>query len=265
MKWIAALCAALSICCTICAQETKLEFEAASIKPVTGARNSSGCEGGPGSNDPTTFRCQNISLTFLLIYAFQVNYDQVQGPDWMKSQSFDVVARVAPGSTYDQFTVMLQHMLAARFGLSAHRETKEVTRFQLVVAKGGAKLKPAAQDSAAQNPPGAQEKEGYPALGKQGMAIADGRARFKDPHAEMNAVAGMLSGQLGRPVMNATNIEGAYDVDLVWVTEARAAQGDSGPTLMRAIQEQLGLKVESSKGPYEYLVVDHMEKQPTAN
>jgi len=257
---------AVFLCCAINAQtQTEPEFEAVSVKPVEGARNAASCDGGPGTNDPTTFRCHGVSLTFLLIYAFKVNYDQVQGPDWLKSQTFDLMARIAPGSTYDQFRVMLQNMLAERFGLRSHRETKEVTMFQLVVAKSGAKLKPAAQEPATQNAPNALEREGYPAPGREGMSIIDGRARFKSPHAEMNAIAGLLSGQLGRPVSNATNLPGEFDIDLHWVTEARSAQGDNGPTLLRAIEEQLGLRVESRKGSYAYLVVDHMDKLPTEN
>jgi uncharacterized protein (TIGR03435 family) len=137
---------------------------------------------------------------------------------------------------------MLQNLLADRFQLKLHRESKDAPIYALVVAKNGPKLKESA--------PGAQ--------GSIGMSQGNLSARG----VPVAALADQLSGpvfQLGRPVIDRTGISGIYDFTLDWASD------DSAPSVFTALQEQLGLKLEAQKGSVEVLVVDSMERKPSAN
>ncbi len=267
-----------SACCAISAQtDTKLEFEVVSIKlsQPDPRGYTVGCKGGPGSEDPTTFRCTNMSFTNLLARAFEVRYDQVQGPDWLKTQMFEISARVPPNTTAVEFRTMLQNMLTDRFKMATHRESKEMTVFALVVAKGGPKFKEHVEDKDATGPGSygdttvahrlIADKDGYPDIGNAGMAFMGGKGAWAAQSAEVGALAGMVTGQMGRMVNDATGLTGKYDFKLHWMSEALARQDDNGVTLMQALQDQLGLKLESRKGMEQFLIIDHMEKLPTEN
>jgi uncharacterized protein (TIGR03435 family) len=281
---------ALLVACAANGQTgTKLEFDAATIKQSAapdGGMRRVGCTGGPGQPDPVMFRCTNMSLKNLLVRASGMESFQVAGPDWMPSQMFEIAAKVPDGATKEQFAEMLQNMLIDRFGLKTHHESREITRYELVVAKGGLKLKEASETPASAPPPGPGragkiefDKDGYPMLerGRPGMIMMNGRARLFNPGMTMERLAGQLSGQLGKPVADMTGLKGKYDIGLYWSAEqmragapglgpsSAAPEFDSGPTLERAIQDQLGLRLEAKKGSVDFLVVDHMEKLPTDN
>jgi len=106
-------------------------------------------------------------------------------------------------------------------------------------------------------------KDGYPAV-TEGMAAGNGRARIVYPRRTMEFLAGMLSGQLHHPVIDATGLTGNYDIALYWDMSG-TSNPDAGPTLEAAVQSQLGLKLEQKKGPVDIVVVDHAEKVPTEN
>jgi uncharacterized protein (TIGR03435 family) len=108
------------------------------------------------------------------------------------------------------------------------------------------------------------------------MAIMNGRASMNEPQATMERLAGLLSGQVATPVTDATGLKGRYDISLFWnaestyrlnapATSPSAAESDSGPTLMQALQDQLGLRLELKKGAVDFVVVDHAEKVPSEN
>lgn len=272
----------------------KVEFEVTSIKPSpaqTGAIRV-GCTGGPGQPDAGTLRCQNMSLTNLIARAYSLAPYQFTAPDWMQSQMFDITAKVPEGATKEQFALMLQNLLIDRFKLKAHHEFKEMTKYELRVAKNGPKVKESVDDPASKDgdthlppaPPGrpAIDSDGYPVLapGRQGMMMMNGRARLFYPNWTMEQLARQLAGQLGKPVTDATGLKGKYDIGLYWSTDTMRAgtpvadgtpgsmpmiADNSGPTLEKAIQDQLGLRLESTKGPVDVLVVDHMDEHPTEN
>jgi uncharacterized protein (TIGR03435 family) len=274
--------------------DAKVEFEITSIKPSpkqTGVVRV-GCTGGPGQPDPGMLRCQNMSLANLIARAYNLIPYQFTAPDWMQSQLFDITAKVPEGATKEQFALMLQNMLIDRFNLKAHHESREMTKYELVVAKKGPNLKesqddPAPKDGDIYPPPppapsarSAVDSEGYPVLapGRQGMMIMNGRARLFYPKWTIEQLARQLAGQLGKPVTDSTGLKGKYDIGLYWSTDTMRAKtpgadgalgpipdNGSGPTLERAIQDQLGLRLESTKGPVDLLVVDHIEKRPTEN
>ena len=262
------------------------EFEVVSVKSsATGDVRlmTMGCSGGPGTKDPALYRCQNLTLANLVMGAYKINYFQFSGPDWMQNARFDLQAKLPEGTTKDQLSLMVQSLLADRFKLVVHHESREMTRYELMVAKNGPKFKEAAprelsSDAQRLPRPLVLGKDGYPELPphRSTMAIMNGKARMNEPEATMERLADLLSGQLAKPVADLTGLKGKYDISLYWnadTTFRLAAPGaavntpeaDSGPTLMQALQDQLGLRLESKKGPVDFIVVDHAEKVPSEN
>ena len=103
--------------------------------------------GGPGSPDPGQITYSNVSLKQVLTNAYGIKSYQVSGPKWLDSERFDIVAKIAMGATKEQFQMMLQNLLAERFKLAVHHETKELPIYALVVGKGGPKLKETVDDA----------------------------------------------------------------------------------------------------------------------
>ena len=256
-----------------------LEFEVASIKPaqVSPMGYTVRFQGGPGTNDPELFRCENMSLSNLVTIAYRTNHASM--PDWMSAALFDVNAKVPKGATQDQFSAMLQNLLIARFKLAVHHETREISTFTLVLGKNGPKFKEAAPevpkeaDSEEPSRRGAPEpvkldKDGYPVFkpGQAGSSMSYNRARMYEPRMTMAHLAGWLGGYLHGPVNDATGLKGTYEIGMYWVVDALdSSDAESGPGLLQALSSQLGLRVESKKGPVDFLVVDHAEKLPAEN
>jgi uncharacterized protein (TIGR03435 family) len=270
-------------------------FEVASIKPYQRPEGQTmqrvGCSGGPGTKDPVRWSCENMSVHNLIVTAYDIRSYQVSGLGPFDGERYNLNAKVPEGATREQFRQMLQNLLAERFGLKIHREQKEMSTYELVVAKNGPKLKDAApeppKDSAAEEPRPvgpprfAMGKDGFPEMppGSTGMMIMNGRASRRGARDTMTALAMMLSSQVGRPVIDATGLTGTYETVLNWSMSSGptpppppgaegaipAAAEPSGPTIFAALQEQLGLKLEPKKGMVEILVVDKVEKTPTEN
>jgi uncharacterized protein (TIGR03435 family) len=274
------------------------EFEVATVKPSAPqqmGRMMMGMRGGPGSDDPSRYSCSNCSLMMLLTEAYGVQRNQISGPHLLDSEHFDIAAKVPPGTTKEQFRQMIQSLLAERFHLKLHRETKEMPIYELEVAKGGPKLKESAAappDSASPAPgqPLRSDKDGYPMLphGRGSiMAMAPGRARLQGEQETMDQLAARLSMMVGRTVKNGTGLTGKYDFVLSFAPDlsmmnigmpkpppdadgrgpgpAAPSSDDSAPSIFTALQEQLGLKLEQKKGPVDLLVIDHVEKTPVEN
>jgi uncharacterized protein (TIGR03435 family) len=190
---------------------------------------------------------QAMTLPDLITYAFKVQSYQVSGSSgWMDSMRWDVTAKAegdaAPSS--DQLRKMTQALLAERFQLKIHRETKEMPVYALVVDKGGPKLKPSAPDA----------KDGTTVSGDKTVVMASAKET-------LDRLATYLSNNTGRPVLNQTGLSGNYEYRLEWTL--RDDTGDA-PSIFTAVQEQLGLKLEAQKAPIEVLVIDRAEK-PSEN
>jgi uncharacterized protein (TIGR03435 family) len=239
-------------------------FEVASIKP-----NKSGLSGSRIDFHHGSFTGLNNSVKALLQDAYGIPEAQIlSGPSWLSSERFDIAAKVDDATVerieklsrdernlFDQ--QLVQQLLADRFKLAVHFETKELPVYALVVAKGGAKL------TASKDP-------------DKGTSTSSGNARMTATSITMEKLAQMLTQnlarELGRVVIDKTGIEGKYDLALTWSPENNsAAMGNAsnegsppGPSIFTALQEQLGLKLESAKGPVETLVIDHIE-QPSEN
>jgi uncharacterized protein (TIGR03435 family) len=263
---------AVALACLGIAYAQTPKFEVASVKPSAPFTPASGSRqvvrGGPESSDPGLARFDNISLFSLVTMAYGIQSSQLSGPDWLNSARFDINARVPQGATRDQYRLMLQDLLAERFKLALHHETKAATTYDLVVAKNGPKLKELAEDPDAPNP-GLQPAPAAPPRPNYNGAVAvNGLKRSAE------GLAALLAAQLGAPVADATGLKGTYEIHLHWSgtgvnVSATDAPDDTAiegqPTLLQAVEEQLGLKLVPKKGQIDILVIDHIEKVPTEN
>lgn len=260
----------------------QVEFDVASVRPAAGdpfggrapiagpVAEMLGFEGGPGSKTPGRIHYSGVSLKMLLARAYDMRPYQIAGPGWMETERYEIEAKYPPETKAEAFRLMLQALLTERFQLVLHRETREVSRYRLVAARGGPKLSPA------QAPPVYKDDEERKAgMRKRAMEMVETMQRrapgrsyriFREGSATMARLAQNLSGNVDRPVTDDTGIEGEYSFSLEWVPEPSAAAGDDAlPSIFTALQEQLGLKLEPEKGPVEYLVIERAEKKPVAN
>jgi uncharacterized protein (TIGR03435 family) len=258
------------------AQSTSPQFEVATIKiapPPDGRGMTVSSRGGPGTQDPSLFTCHNWSASDLVSRAFDPARYELSALDWMESARFDMSAKIPEGTTKEQFREMLQNFLAERFKVTYHREKKEVPGYSLVLAKNGPKFKesipiPAPEDPGrpAKPSPMKRGEDGYPILpsGRDStMAVMNGYASQRFGNEAIEQLAMHLGFQLHAPVVDATGLKGKYDFTLQWVMDRMP--DDAGPNLLRVVQEQLGLRLESKKTLVDVLVVDHMEKTPGEN
>ena len=238
-----------------------VEFEAASIKPHTSADQQVMMVAQPGGR----FTATNIPVRMLIRAAYQLQDDQITGPSWITSDRFDVVAKAElPGAPSVQLLAMLQALLADRFKLGVHREMKDLPIYALVLARRdgalGSKLRPTAcpdLDIDLSRPqPCTNISNLRGQLTMRGIPIAQSL-----PY---------LAPFVNRVVVDRTGLGGRYDLDLEWAPEALPSAvapttdgslGDANrPSIFTALQEQLGLKLDSTTGPVEVLVVDRIER-----
>jgi uncharacterized protein (TIGR03435 family) len=219
----------------------RLEFEVASIKPVE--RPTGG----------TTWHTANgqfrgtADLRGLIEFAYDVRLHQLSGgPSWMDSAGFSIDAKPDPArpipSGYAPIREMMRSLLEDRFKLAVHWETRQRPVYELVLARGGLKMKQA-------------DKPGYLRF-DPGLLASSG--------ATAATLAMMLEGPLDRLVIDKTGIAGLYEFRLEWTPDDTPADVATGASIFTAIQEQLGLRLQPATGPVETLVIDHAEK-PDAN
>jgi len=193
-----------------------------------------------------------FSVSNLVEYAYDLKmYQVVGGPDWATSDRYDIVAKAegdGPVTPHDAH-IMMQALLADRFQAKVHREMRELPVFALVVAKNGPKLKenndPEAKYSMSMSSP------------KQDVATTTTKGT-------MEQLAGQLSANTRRPVLDKTGLTGTYDYKLEWLPDNAATADSNLPSIYTAVEEQLGLKLESTKAPIEVVVIDRVER-PSAN
>lgn len=206
--------------------------------------------GGPGGGDPSLFTCENCGISMLIMSAYELKNYQYSGPDWTDSQRFFVSAKIPEGTTRKQFLKMQQSLLTDRFNLKFHFEKKEILQYVLTVARNGPKLKKSADVD--------PEAHNY----TMSLAIENGHWVLHSNETSMERFAAHLSNQLNQPITDATELNGVYDITLYWAMDDNDT---SAPTIVQAVQEQLGLKLEKKKIQIDVLVVDHVEKMPTEN
>jgi uncharacterized protein (TIGR03435 family) len=261
-----------------------LTFEAASIKPSDSSLGDRmiPIRGGPGSTDPDHVTYTNISLKAMLYYAYGVAGNEIVGPPWLGTPKFDIQATAPPGTTKEQFTTMLRNLLAERFHLAVHHESKEVPGYNLVVGKNGAKLKQSSPEdvAAATQPPAgppiapAPDAKGYMQLARPGMIYpsvpgSNGHAIHLIARAQtIPDLARILGGNFQHPIVDKTGLTGRYDFTLEFALENLTPADvpeDLPPRIPAALQDQLGLTLEPTKVSFDQLVVDSADKVPTEN
>ncbi len=238
--------------------QPSLKFEVASVKPhvfMQGDRQDFTISG-------NSVKFSVASLYALVREAYDIKMDRISGgPAWasrVRDAAFDIEARVEGTPTTSQVRLMLQQLLAERFQLKAHRESREIAIYQLVVAKGSSKL--------AQSASSASDK-----LNVQTRVVSPGviAREYASDKMSIATLADVIASSAGRPVEDRTGLDGTYAVRLSWTDDSRVAGTQAtaevpGPSIFTALEEQLGLKLESGKGPGEFLVIDSVEK-PSAN
>jgi uncharacterized protein (TIGR03435 family) len=252
------------------------------------------------------------SLADLIRIAYRVKTYQVQGPDWMAQQRFEIQAKIPDGVSEDKVPEMLQSLLAERFKLTIHRDKKELPVYALIVGKSGPKLTEASakpddpipdspgrgmtigtekgQMKIVQDGKGGAVMQGAGQAGTTRIAMVNGAVHLEMTKVTLASLADTLAPLVDRPVLDLTELKGTYQMaldlpieDLQILAQKQAAtlgipspspppsanpadlaSTPGGSAIFSAI-EKLGLKLDARKAPVETIVVDHLEKTPTAN
>jgi uncharacterized protein (TIGR03435 family) len=223
-------------------------FDVASVKPNLSGRDQSTGVNIIGSR----IRCENLSLRTLILQAYDLlDFQIVGGPRWLASDRFDIEATTGRPEPIgaSELGPLLRSLLAGRFHLVTHKETREMQTYVLVIDKGGPKLR---------------ESTGAPAQSMRGVnqRATSGTAKMIGEGVNMAALAYRIAQQqpfLGHTVLDRTGLTGFYDLTLEW-----EAGDDAGPSILSALRTQLGLKLTSEKNAVEVLVIDTAER-PSAN
>jgi uncharacterized protein (TIGR03435 family) len=243
----------------------KPQFEVATVRPNKSGESGASLGPRPGGRLNGT----NQTIRNLIRNAFNLQpYQMIGGPDWMDSDRFDIVAKAADADLdekgmmpYPQFMLRLQALLEDRFQMATHWETRELPVYALVLATPG-KLGPKLQahtgdcDRARGGPPPAPSSETAFCGTRANMTPTGGK--LTGMGIRMETFARNLSGGTGRYVIDKTGLNGSFDLDLEFIPDQ--SPDTTGPSLFTAMQEQLGLKLEATRGPVEVLVVDHIER-----
>ena len=271
---------------------TQTTFDVATIKPYAPSEIKGPAgqrmvimmapRGGPGTNDPTRYQCSGCNLQQLMITAYDAKRWELNIPSFMDNERFDVTAKLPEKATMAQFRLMIQALLAERFKLAIHRENKEMQVYDLVVNKGGPKLK----DAAPEEPPPAAvptldgvppppppplmpmiagggrgqmqlDKDGFPIMpkmpgGRGGprMMMMNGRARMQADSSTMEDLARTLSNQMGKPVTDGTGLKGKYEFTLTF-DPASMGGGGRGMGMMVGVPGGGGGGVSGGGSPLE--------------
>jgi uncharacterized protein (TIGR03435 family) len=204
----------------------------------------------------------NVSLADILRFAFTISNDQqIAGPDWIRNKSirFDILAKAPPDTPDEQIRLMLQTLVRERFHFTYHREPRELSFMALAIGKQGSKL--AAAEEGAEHP----RNKSWP-------------YDIDSTHMSMQMLVTVLSRFLREPILDETGLKGYYVVRLTWAPDTPqpvgnpaeahpplAAADNTGPSIYRAVQTQLGLQLEHRKQKVDVLVIDHADQVPAEN
>lgn len=237
-----------SLVACVCFGQTTQHFEVVSIRP-----NRSDDRGGGMMPIAGGFSARNLSVNMLIQSAYGLKPWQIfGGPAWVTVDRYDIEAKTEGNPSFKEKLEMCKPLLADRFQLKFHHETRQAPSYSLTVAKNGPKLQATA-------------------AGVRGY-IRPGRGLIEGKGVTMRGLADFLSGSLGQSVADKTGVIGDFDIRLEWLPiegELDYKYDDrpldsNGSSIFTAIQEQLGLRLEASKGPTEVLVIDHIER-PSEN
>jgi uncharacterized protein (TIGR03435 family) len=244
-----------------------MEFDVVSVKPNTSENGMMRVMTRPG-----IFSATGVTLKTLIQQAYNIREDLISsGPGWVGSSAWDIEGKISPADadalkamTNEQRNAaqrqMMQHALVDRFKLQTHIETKTLPVYELVLAKSGSKLKEADPNNT--YPTGIKGPDG---IGRAG-SIRIEPGKLMGQGLPISSLTNILSRNVERTVIDKTGLTGKYDLTLTWKPEddhggqENGAADANAPDLFTALQEQLGLKLVSTKGPVDTLVIDHVEK-----
>jgi uncharacterized protein (TIGR03435 family) len=251
-------------------------FEVASVKPNKSASNVRGLGFQPGGR----FTATNVRLQELIAMAYGTpqpiaTFRILGGPDWIRTDPFDIVAKAADNFPETQTgpgwsvigELMLQKLLAERFKLVMHRETRQLPGYVLVMARSDGKVGPQLLPSSGTDCLKAGVAAGSTQLIRCGGFRSTAPQRMSARDVTMSAITRFVENNVGQVVTDRTGLSGTFNMDLDFTRRLSQAPAgdqpaDSAPSIFTALQEQLGLKLESTRGPVEVLVIDSVE-QPT--
>ena len=268
----------------------RLEFDAVSVKPAEGLIGGKAASGGYRV-DGAQIHMESYSTLGLITMAYSLRRYQVIGPDWLSALRFNVDAKLPAGAKRSQVPEMVQSMLAERFGMKFHNESREAPVYTLVTAGAGTKLKDLTDPSEAAIGEGPAEAKGYGGPGGMGGTYSDGASyalkdgKFEAKKLSMVRLASILSCCIDLPVVDMTGLKGKYDIsfplpdDVIrgMITRAFLASGGAGsPEAQQRVDAwddsalfdgllSLGLKLERRKMPAPVMVIDSISKTPTEN
>jgi uncharacterized protein (TIGR03435 family) len=246
-----------------CLATDRPSFDTASVRPSDPAATASIMR-----VSPSGITTEGTKLLALIATAYELRDFQILGgPDWMASDRFDITAKFdAPPDLsklddagrkawVQHLTQSRQSLLADRFHFKCHMETRQLTVYELVVAKGGPKFQETKEDG---------DTNKY-----FGIRAAPQRTRqLAGKDATMDGLATLLSSEVNHVVLNKTGLTGKYDLNAEWVQDgpagAQTPEEPSGPTIFTAMEERLGLKLQPAKGPVRVLVIDSVTR-PSEN
>lgn len=231
------------------AQPALPSFDVASIKP-----NKSGAQGGGSKLDAASYTGTNVSLKRIVRLAYGPVQQFDGGPAWIETETYDITAKAAGNPTREQLQLMLRSLLADRFKLVVHKETRNLPAYALVLARRDGKLGPSLRRSEADCSPANRQQA--PA-GSCGFRISDGTVAGRGATLEKLAAELILTGRL---VVDRTGLAGNFDIDMKWTPDELGTNAE----LFTALQDQLGLKLEAIRAPVEVIVIDSAQR-PAAN
>jgi len=234
-----------------------------------------GSDGGPGSKDPGRYSYDVATPLDLIAVAYHVDYFQISSKAPLDQQRFDLAAKVPEGATKEQFREMMRNLLAERFHLKVHMESREFPAYELVVAKSGLKLKESGEGGAAEAQQQSRE-EGFPVLPAGRPGIASTRSlsggyelvRMRARQEPLSVLAEMIVVSTDRKVVNRTGLSGKYDFTFEYSIELPGGAPGQPPAvsdLLDALPQQLGLQLVAKQVPFDVVVVESMDGTPTEN
>jgi uncharacterized protein (TIGR03435 family) len=261
--------------------QSDLRFEVASVRRVEIPATDRGGvpvflpTGGVGTSNPRRITYSGEWIPNLITAAFGVRQDQIIGPDWLTRERYDIVALIPEGTTKEQFNVMLGNLLRDRFHLRFHIESKILPVYALRVAKDGPKFKETVRRAggdatAPSRVTGERDAQGFIVLppDRQGMISIPlpGEIFTTAQDVPMTDFALSLESRAGRPVVDETGLSGRYDFKIHHEYIRRAGDASvPAPTVFDAVEQQLGLKLESSTKSFPHLIIDSIDREPTDN
>jgi uncharacterized protein (TIGR03435 family) len=230
--------------------ETPPSFEVASVKPSLPAAEGMRLQPNLITPSPGGVTMTSTSFKAVVQWAYHLQSIQVVGPAWLDSNRYDIVAKASAASSPEQLRRMMQTLLAQRFQLTFHRDTKVMPAYIVSVAKGGHKMKPSEGEGEMQIKP----------TGK-GLTVAF-------THVTLAQLAEFASSPLQGVIVDQTGLQGAWDFTLdpsSVILNQPADREDAISMIIQVLNEQLGIKIDEKKVPAEIFIVDHAEKIPVEN